>query len=95
MTKQKHEQKTSQLGRPVTIDADRYIGLRLPSDLLNKIDDYAGAGQVPRSEALRELLERGLLRAGAARTRGVGKRGPGKRGPGKRGQRGPSRPTTS
>ncbi len=80
MTKQKHGQKNSQLGRPVTIDADRYIGLRLPSDLLNRIDKYVEASGAQRSEALRELLERGLLRAGAARTGGVGKRGPGKRG---------------
>jgi hypothetical protein len=50
-------------GRPVEIPggATEFVGLRLPSDLLRRIDGWAKQEKIDkRSEAVRELIERGL-----------------------------------
>jgi hypothetical protein len=50
-------------GRPVEIPggATEFVGLRLASDLLKRIDSWAKQGKIDkRSEAVRELIERGL-----------------------------------
>lgn len=48
-------------GRPPEIDADAFLGVRLPKALLKRVDEWtkrAGAGH--RSEGIRQLIERGL-----------------------------------
>jgi metal-responsive CopG/Arc/MetJ family transcriptional regulator len=52
-------------GRPVEIDADVAIGMRLPSKLLDELDTWAKSRAVTRSEAIREFIERGLRKKGA------------------------------
>jgi hypothetical protein len=50
-------------GRPVEIPggATEFVGLRLASDLLKRIDSWAKQGKIEkRSEAVRALIERGL-----------------------------------
>jgi metal-responsive CopG/Arc/MetJ family transcriptional regulator len=51
------------VGRPVTIGGDRYIGIRLPSDLLSKIDARAKSAGVGRSEFIRMLLSAAISRS--------------------------------
>jgi len=48
------------MGRPVTVEAERYIGIRLPDRQLDNIDAWASAHDVSRSEAIRRLVDRGL-----------------------------------
>jgi hypothetical protein len=51
------------VGRPVAIGAgaEAFIGLRVPSALLKRIDEWAKRQKIgQRSEALRALIERGL-----------------------------------
>ena len=51
----------TKLGRPVEIDADRLIGIRLPAALLERIDAWARAQKVgSRSAAVRVLLEKAM-----------------------------------
>jgi hypothetical protein len=47
-------------GRPVEIDADQFVGLRLPGALLARVDEWAANEEIARSEAIRRLVERGL-----------------------------------
>ncbi len=47
-------------GRPVTIAAERSVTIRLPTRLLDEVDAWASANEASKSEAIRELLERGL-----------------------------------
>jgi metal-responsive CopG/Arc/MetJ family transcriptional regulator len=48
-------------GRPVTVGGDKYVGLRLSSELLSQIDALARvAGVESRSEFIRVLLEAGV-----------------------------------
>jgi hypothetical protein len=49
------------MGRPVEIGADKFVGLRLPEALLKRIDGWAKQKKIEeRSNALRQLIERGL-----------------------------------
>jgi hypothetical protein len=49
------------MGRPVEIDADKFIGLRVPDALVKRIDGWAKREKIgERSVAVRELIERGL-----------------------------------
>jgi hypothetical protein len=49
-------------GRPATLGATEFVGLRLPAALLNRIKDWArGEKIVGRSEAVRALLDRAIL----------------------------------
>ena len=48
-------------GRPVEIDARKFIGLRLSEALLKRIDAWGKREKISeRSEAVRALIERGL-----------------------------------
>jgi hypothetical protein len=47
-------------GRPVTIAAENFVGVKLPTALLEEIDAYASAHKVSRSESIRALVEAGL-----------------------------------
>ena len=49
-------------GRPVEVvgGAREFLGVRLPSDLLKRVEQWAKRERVPKSEAVRALLERGL-----------------------------------
>ncbi|WP_371135718.1 ribbon-helix-helix protein, CopG family [Reyranella sp.] len=49
-------------GRPVTVGGTAFIGLRLPPALTGRIDAWAKAESISRSEAVRKLIERGLKR---------------------------------
>lgn len=42
------------------VDADQAIGLRLPTSLLKRVDEWAHDEEIARSEAIRRLIERGL-----------------------------------
>ncbi len=50
------------VGRPATIVANEFVGLRLPAGLLKRIQIWArGEGIVGRSEAVRALIEKSIL----------------------------------
>jgi hypothetical protein len=53
------KQKT---GRPVSIGADKKLGIRIPAALLKRVDSWAKRHRIARSKAIRGLLERGLKR---------------------------------
>jgi hypothetical protein len=49
------------IGRPSEIGADKFVGLRLPGGLVNRVGTWAKQSNVvSRSEAIRLLLEKGL-----------------------------------
>jgi metal-responsive CopG/Arc/MetJ family transcriptional regulator len=48
------------VGRPATIGAESFVGMRLPTDLLDAVDKWGAANEVQRSEAIRRLLQLGL-----------------------------------
>lgn len=50
----------SRMGRPVTIDADQSVGVRLPRRLVKAVDGWADHEAISRSEAIRRLLEQAL-----------------------------------
>jgi len=60
MSKSANIVKRKARGRPTEIDADKFVGLRLPGELLERIDRWARAKSASRSEAVRALIERGL-----------------------------------
>jgi metal-responsive CopG/Arc/MetJ family transcriptional regulator len=47
-------------GRPSTIGASEYISAKFPPELVERIEVWAAAGSVTRSEAMRRLIEAGL-----------------------------------
>jgi hypothetical protein len=50
-------------GRPADVGAGAFVGLRLPPALLKQVDDWAKREAVDgRSQAIRDLIERGLKR---------------------------------
>src|SRR5215470_14443312 len=62
-------QGSAVMGRPITVGGDKYVGLRLPSDLLGVIDAYAAANGLKRSEAIRHLIEFGLANTATAKAK--------------------------
>jgi hypothetical protein len=54
--KRKTNVRQKKMGRPVTIDGDRTVTIRLPAELLDAIDAWASANAVSKSEAIRQLL---------------------------------------
>jgi hypothetical protein len=63
IVKQKKIAPRPVLGRPITIGANRAIGIRLPMALLKRVDNWAKRQRVAkRSKAIRLLLEKGLLK---------------------------------
>jgi hypothetical protein len=61
MAKNKTVAKQKTMGRPVTVGGDEFVGLRLPSELLEIIDTYAAANGLKRSEAIRALIDEGII----------------------------------
>jgi len=57
------------VGRPITIGAERFVGMRLPSALLDAVDKWGAANDASRSEAIRRLIERGLATEPTAKRR--------------------------
>ena len=60
MAKVKTYVRQKKMGRPVTVEAEKAIGIRLPGRLLDAVDAWAEANEVSRSEAIRRHLERSL-----------------------------------
>ena len=60
---------SAKLGRPVTVGATMFVGVKLPPALVESIDGWAanGAKKVTRSEAIRRLVELGLKAKGTKR----------------------------
>jgi hypothetical protein len=58
------KQKPKKMGRPATVRGENFVGVRLPTELLEAIDSWGVANEVPRSEAIRRLIERGLKHRG-------------------------------
>ncbi len=52
--------RQKRMGRPITVEAEKAIGIRLPGRLLDAIDAWAKTNQVSRSEAIRRHVERSL-----------------------------------
>ena len=71
MAKVKTFVRQKKLGRPVTVEAVKAIGIRLPEKLLDAIDETATQQGVNRSEAIRRLCEQAI--AAAAPKRGKAK----------------------
>jgi Ribbon-helix-helix protein, copG family len=61
-TSTKVKPKSKKIGRPVEIAAVNFVGVKLPTALLEAIDAWASDHKASRSEAIRELVERGLKR---------------------------------
>jgi hypothetical protein len=49
-------------GRPVTVGATVFVGLRLPAPLVEAVDKWASIKRDTRSGAIRDLVELGLKR---------------------------------
>jgi metal-responsive CopG/Arc/MetJ family transcriptional regulator len=49
-------------GRPVVLGETVYIGARVPTSMVDRIDKWADATGVKRSDAIRQLIEAGLKR---------------------------------
>lgn len=49
-------------GRPVTVGATVFVGAKFAPAMVEQIDERAEVEKVTRSEALRQLVERGLKR---------------------------------
>jgi predicted DNA binding CopG/RHH family protein len=60
--KRKTNVRQKKMGRPVTIDGDRTVTIRLPAAQLDAIDAWASKTNVPRSEAMRQLVDYALTR---------------------------------
>lgn len=60
MAKSKTFVEQKRMGRPVTVEARKSIGIRLPEGLLDAIDAWASANEASRSEAIRRLVEQAL-----------------------------------
>jgi hypothetical protein len=56
-------------GRHPTVRAEKFVGVRLPENLLKEIDRWAAARMATRSEAIRRLTEFGLSLAPASPSR--------------------------
>ena len=56
--------KLKKIGRPVTIAAENFVGVKLPTALLEAIDAWATDNKASRSEAIRALCEAGLKTRG-------------------------------
>lgn len=52
--------KKKKLGRPITVPGGSPVTVKLPADLLKRLDAYARDAAVDRSAAMRSLIERGL-----------------------------------
>jgi Ribbon-helix-helix protein, copG family len=65
----KHKSAKPVMGRPVTVGGDKYVGLRLPSELLAVIDTHAEANGLKRSEAIRHLIEFGIANTATAKAK--------------------------
>ncbi len=63
MAKVKTFVRQKKLGRPVTVEAVKAIGIRLPEKLLDAIDETATQQGVNRSEAIRRLCEQAIAAA--------------------------------
>lgn len=48
------------VGRPPTVRGDKFVGMRLPTELLDAVNQWGTEHAVQRSEAIRRLLELGL-----------------------------------
>jgi hypothetical protein len=57
--------KQKMRGRPAT-GFDPLVGVRIPKDLIKKIDAWSKAQKTSRSEAIRRLVELGLIHAKSA-----------------------------
>lgn len=57
MAKVKTFVRQKKMGRPVTVEAEKAIGIRLPGRLLEAIDGWAKANKASRSEAIRRMAE--------------------------------------
>lgn len=51
------------MGRPPTLDKPAFVGIKLPGKMVRQIDRYAASIFENRSEAIRDLIERGLRHA--------------------------------
>lgn len=64
MAKSTTNVKQKKMGRPVAIGAagaGEFVGLRLPADLLKRVDRWGASEKADgRSDAIRQLLELGL-----------------------------------
>jgi len=53
--------KRKKMGRPVTVKGENFVGIRLPTELLDVVDKWARRNtDGSRSAAIRRLIERGL-----------------------------------
>lgn len=60
MVKNKVKPKSKKIGRPVEIAAVNFVGVKLPTALLEELDAWAKSSNVSRSAAIRELIEMSL-----------------------------------
>jgi hypothetical protein len=61
--------KQKRKGRPVTVEADVSIGIRLSATQLDAVDAWALDKAVSRSAAIRHLISRGLETEAVAKRR--------------------------
>jgi metal-responsive CopG/Arc/MetJ family transcriptional regulator len=61
----------TKLGRPITVGASIFVSTRFPPFLVKKLDRWAYAVGVSRSEALRQLIAAGLNSSKSNRRHGA------------------------
>jgi transposase len=48
------------MGRPPTVHGEHLVAMRLSTEMLSEVDRWAKDNKSSRSDAIRELIERGL-----------------------------------
>ena len=60
-------------GRPATGGRDPMMSIRLPRELIDRVDEWAKLNDISRSEAVRRLIEHSLPQEARRLSRGAGK----------------------
>jgi hypothetical protein len=60
MKKSKTFVRRKKMGRPVSVPGAVSVTIKLPGDLLQRLDAHAAARELDRSAAVRAILERAL-----------------------------------
>jgi len=60
MARGKTSVEQKRMSRPVAVEGERSVGIRMPGKLLDAIDTWASTHETSRTEAIRRLIERGL-----------------------------------
>ena len=60
MARIKTAAEPKRMGRPIAVEAEKSISIRLPGKLIEAVEAWALANETSRAEAIRRLIEHGL-----------------------------------